>query len=246
MTVASADATDIPAALREDGSLKLVIFDCDGVLVDGEHLSTAKMAEEARHYGWNISNDEAHKIFTGGELVKIGERIGRETGTEMPENWDMMMQDRIVKMMETEAETIDGAHDMLQSVHDLGLPIRIGSNSSGAEMEAKFSSTGLDELLEDERIHSGRDLDMPKPRPDLYLHAAEMEGVHPENCIVLEDSDTGAEAARRAGMACVLLRDLSKPAPSWPGLLRIGHLSEFPLILKQILDVQSGAKAIAA
>lgn len=246
MTVASANATDIPAALREDGSLRLVIFDCDGVLVDGEHLSTAKMAEEARHYGWNISNDEAHKIFTGGELVKIGERIGRETGTEMPENWDMMMQDRIVKMMETEAETIDGAHDMLQSVHELGLPIRIGSNSSGAEMEAKFSSTGLDELLEDERIHSGRDLDMPKPRPDLYLHAAEMEGVHPENCIVLEDSDTGAEAARRAGMACVLLRDLSKPAPSWPGLLRIGHLSEFPLILKQILDVQSGAKAIAA
>lgn len=246
MTIAPATATEIPAALREDGTLKLVIFDCDGVLVDGEHLSTAKMAEEARHYGWDISNAEAHRIFTGGELVKIGERIGRETGKEMPDNWDMMMQDRIVKMMETEAETIDGAHEMLQRVHDLGLPIRIGSNSSGAEMEAKFSSTGLDELLEEERIHSGRDLDMPKPRPDLYLHAAELEGVPPEQCIVLEDSDTGAEAARRAGMACVLLRDLSKPAPSWPGLLRIGHLSEFPALLKTILDKQSAKASVAA
>ncbi len=113
-------------------------------------------------------------------------------------------------------------------------------------MEAKFSSTGLDELLEDERIHSGRDLDMPKPRPDLYLHAAEVEGVGPEHCIVLEDSDTGAEAARRAGMACVLLRDLEKPAPSWPGLLRIGHLSEFPVILKKIIDAQAKARSIAA
>ncbi|WP_147092646.1 HAD family hydrolase [Swaminathania salitolerans] len=232
--------------MRVDGALKLVIFDCDGVLVDGEHLSTAKMAEEARNHGWNLSNEEAHRIFTGGELVKIGERIGRETGKTMPENWDMMMQDRIVKMMETEAETIDGAHQMLEEVHALGLPIRIGSNSSGAEMDAKFSSTGLDSLIEEERIHSGRDLDMPKPRPDLYLHAAELEGVGPEHCIVLEDSDTGAEAARRAGMACVLLRDLSKPAPSWPGLIRIGHLSEFPEVLRKILAAQSGGSKQAA
>lgn len=246
MTVAPATATEIPAALREDGTLKLVIFDCDGVLVDGEHLSTAKMAEEARHHGWNISNAEAHRIFTGGELVKIGERIGRETGKNMPADWDMMMQERIVKMMETEAVTIDGAHDMLERVHALGLPIRIGSNSSGAEMDAKFSSTGLDVLIEGERIHSGRDLEMPKPRPDLYLHAAEREGVAPENCIVLEDSDTGAEAARRAGMACVMLRDLDKPAPNWPGLLRIGHLSEFPPLLEKILAAQSADGCRAA
>lgn len=227
-----------PASICKDGELKLVIFDCDGVLVDGEQLSTAQMAAEARKYGWDLSDEEAHKIFTGGELAKIGQQIAQKTGKKLPEDWDMMMQQRIVTMMKTDAETVDGAENMLNSVIDLGLPIRVGSNSSGAEMEAKFASTGLDEVLEDHRIHSGRDLEMPKPRPDIYLHAAKQEGVPPTNCIVLEDSDAGVEAARRAGMACVLLRPLDKPAPEWPGLLRIDHLSQFPEILSEVLTQQ--------
>jgi len=230
---------DAPSAVREDGQLRMVIFDCDGVLVDGEHLSTALMSQEARKYGWNITDEEGHRMFTGGELAKIGQRIAQETGKEVPADWDMMMQKRIVMMMKTEAETVDGAEAMLRSVTDLGLPIRVGSNSSNAEMDAKFASTGLDDILEKDRIHSGRDLDMPKPRPDIYLYAANEEGIPPGNCIVLEDSDAGVEAARRAGMACVLLRDLDKPGPSWPGLLRIGHLDEFTPLLKSILASQT-------
>lgn len=230
-----------PAAVRPDGILRMVIFDCDGVLVGGEHLSTALMASDARKYGWNISDEEAHRLFGGGELAKIGERIAKETGKTLPADWDMSMQRRIVMMMKTEAETVEGAEAMLRSVLDLGLPIRVGSNSSGAEMEAKFSSTGLDELLEPERIHSGRDLNMPKPRPDIYLYAANEEGIPPENCLVLEDSDAGVEAARQAGMACVLLRDLKDKAPSWPGLLRIGHLDEFVPLLKKIMASQKAS-----
>ncbi|AQS88677.1 phosphatase [Neoasaia chiangmaiensis NBRC 101099] len=235
-----------PSSICSDGELKLVIFDCDGVLVDGEHLSTAQMAREARKYGWDLTDEEAHRIFTGGELAKIGQQIAQKTGKELPADWDMMMQRRIVNMMKTDAETVDGAEDMLNSVLAMGLPVRVGSNSSGAEMEAKFASTGLDELLEEDRIHSGRDLEMPKPRPDIYLHAAEQEGVSPEHCIVLEDSNAGVEAARRAGMACVLLRPLDKDAPEWPGLLRIGHLSEFPVILRDILKQQRASHTVAA
>ncbi|MXV45255.1 HAD-IA family hydrolase [Saccharibacter sp. 17.LH.SD] len=220
----------------------MIIFDCDGVLVGGEHLSTALMSEDARHYGWNISDEEGNKLFGGGELAKIGEMIAEKTGKELPADWDMIMQKRIVDMMRTKAKEVDGAEKMLQDViKDVKLPIRVGSNSSMAEMEAKFASTGLNKYLPEERIHSGRDLNMPKPRPDIYLYAAKQEGIPPENCVVLEDSDAGVEAARRAGMACVLLRDLNKPAPSWPGLMRIAHLNEFVPLLLKIMQAQKAA-----
>ncbi|GCE84576.1 HAD family phosphatase [Komagataeibacter diospyri] len=221
----------------------MVIFDCDGVLVDGEYLSTCIMAQEARKYGWDITDEQANKLFTGGELAKIRDRIAHESGRTLPDDWDMQVQNRIVTMMKTDAQTVDGAEDMLKATLDLGLPVRIGSNSSMAEMDAKFSSTGLDRMLDEDRIHSGRDLNMPKPRPDLYLYAAEQDNIPPGNCIVLEDSDAGAEAARRAGMACVLLRDLSRPAPEWPGLIRIGHLSEFVPLLQRIRAEQKQAAA---
>ncbi|WP_220792143.1 HAD family hydrolase [Gluconacetobacter azotocaptans] len=237
-TLTPSSSSPIPCA---DGKISLVIFDCDGVLIDGERQSTALMAQEARKYGWDLTDGQAHRIFTGGELAKIGELIGQKTGKDIPADWDMMMQNRIVDMMKTDAETVDGAEAMLESVIQLGLPIRVGSNSSGAEMDAKFQNTGLDEVLEKERIHSGRDLDMPKPRPDIYLHAAQAEGVAPEECIVLEDSDAGVEAARRAGMACVLLRAPDKPGPEWPGLFRIAHLSEFPPLLETLMDQKQAA-----
>ncbi|QDH14384.1 HAD family phosphatase [Formicincola oecophyllae] len=224
----------------------MVIFDCDGVLVGGEHLSNALMAEEARKYGWPLSDEEAARIFSGGELAKIGERIAEHTGKKLPADWGLMMQKRIATMMKTEAETIDGAEKMLQDVKNLGLPIAVGSNSSGEEMEAKFSSTGLDEIIPADAIHSARDLNVPKPRPDVYLHAAANEGVKPENCIVLEDSDPGAEAARKAGMACVLLRPLDEPAPEWPGLLRISHLDQFVPLLKKIMAEQKAHETTKA
>lgn len=231
-----------PAAVQPNGKLRMVLFDCDGVLVGGEHFSTALMSEDARSHGWNISDEEGNKLFGGGELAKIGEMIAEKTGDTLPDDWDMIMQKRIVDMMRTKAPMIEGAKKMVSAVEkELKLPARVGSNSSMAEMEAKFACTGLNELLPVDRIHSGRDLNMPKPRPDIYLYGAKQEGIPAENCLVLEDSDSGVEAARRAGMACVLLRSADKPAPSWPGLLRIQHLDEFVPLLKRIIETQKTA-----
>jgi HAD superfamily hydrolase (TIGR01509 family) len=214
--------------------ISLIIFDCDGVLVDGESLSTALMSEEARKYGWNITDQEGNAIFAGGELEAIGKLIAEKSGADLPDDWALMMERRIADMMRVKAVTVDGAEDMLEQVVDMDLPIRVGSNSSSCEMKAKFSRTGLDRILEDHRIHSARDLNIPKPNPDIYLLAAKKEGVSPSSCIVLEDSDAGVEAAVRAGMTCVLLRNLDKPAPDFEGVIQIAHLSEFPEIVKTI------------
>ncbi|MBR0560162.1 HAD family hydrolase [Neokomagataea anthophila] len=214
--------------------ISLVIFDCDGVLVAGEHLSTALMSAEARKYGWNITDKEGDSIFSGGELKKIGDLIAEKSGATLPADWSDMMERRIAEMMKIKAVTVDGAEDMIIEIIDMNLPIRVGSNSSSQEMKAKFERTGLDEHLEEERIHSARDLNIPKPNPDIYLHAAKEEGVAPDNCIVLEDSDAGVEAAVRAGMTCVLLRDPEKPGTKFEGVIRIAHLSEFPGVVRQI------------
>ncbi|GBQ12471.1 HAD family phosphatase [Komagataeibacter rhaeticus] len=228
----------LPAALRPDGALELVIFDCDGVLIDSEEPSCRMIARDLRQYGREISDDDAVHRFAGHALTALKHEIEQAEGIALPEDWPARMQRNLVTLMRNEAETIDGAPAMLRGVAALGLPYRIGSNSSVAEMEAKFGRTGLDELIAASCIHSARDMGQPKPDPAVYLAGARAQGVAPGNCIVLEDTDTGARAAQAAGMGCVLLRPAELPAPSWPGLLRITHLDEFVPLLRRILTGQ--------
>ncbi|QNT77812.1 HAD family hydrolase [Entomobacter blattae] len=228
---------NLPKAIRPDGDLRLVIFDCDGVLIDSEKPANELIAHEARKLGWDITDDEAHIVFAGQTLPQSGREVEKKLGIKLPEGWAMQVQHKLVEIMREKAEPMPGVYKMLEQVDALGLPFRVGSNSSHAEMEAKFATTGLDEIMEG-ITHSAKDMGIPKPRPDIYLHAAEEEGVAPEECIVLEDSDPGVQAAKDAGMGCVLLRDKDLPGPDWPGLIRISHLSEFPEVLRKILESQ--------
>ncbi|GBQ43978.1 HAD family hydrolase [Komagataeibacter sucrofermentans] len=231
----------LPSALRPDGALRLVIFDCDGVLIDSEGPSCRMIARTLRDYGTEISDEDAVHRFAGHALTALKHEIEDEEGIKLPADWPAQMQRNLVTLMRNEAETIEGAPAMLRGVARLGLPYRIGSNSSVEEMEAKFGRTGLDALIAPDTIHSARDMGQPKPDPAVYLAAARKQGVPPECCIVLEDTDTGARAAQAAGMGCVLLRAPDLPAPKWPGLLRIAHLDEFVQLLTHILTSQKQA-----
>ncbi|WP_291365705.1 HAD family hydrolase [Acetobacter sp. UBA5411] len=230
------------SALAPDGRLQLVIFDCDGVLIDSEGTSCRLIAEDARQAGWDIIDEEAMTQFGGKALTLLKTEIEERTDTALPRDWPVLMRDRFVEAFNVSVDTIEGARDMLEKVTALGLPVRVGSNSSMLEMNAKFRTSGLAELLEG-RIHSAADMNAPKPNPAVYLKAAEAEGVPPENCVVIEDSDTGAKAALAAGMTCVLLRREPAPIPSWPGLVRINALSELPVLLGDALTQQNKASA---
>ncbi|ACI51686.1 HAD-superfamily hydrolase, subfamily IA, variant 3 [Gluconacetobacter diazotrophicus PA1 5] len=231
-------AATLPRSVRPDGRLRLVIFDCDGVLIDSEGPSCRVVARELRQIGVELDDEAAVERLAGRALTRIKTEMEAETGRVLPDDWAAVVQQKLVELMQREARVIDGAHGMLTAVIGLDLPVRVGSNSSIAEMDVKFARTGLDRFVAD-RIHSARDMGKPKPDPAVYLHAAEIEGVAPDECIVLEDTDTGASAARAAGMACVLLRPLDLPAPDWPGLFRIAHLSEFAPLLERILAAQA-------
>lgn len=228
------------SALAPEGRLQLVIFDCDGVLIDSEGTSCRLIAEDARQAGWAITDEEAVAQFGGKALTFLKKEIEERTAETLQEDWVIVMRDRFVDSFNVSVDMIEGTRDMLEKVSALGLPVRVGSNSSMLEMNAKFRTSGLAELF-DGRIHSATDMQAPKPSPAVYLKAAEEEGVAPENCVVIEDSDTGAKAALAAGMTCVLLRAAHEAVPDWPGLVRIGALSELPVLLDKTLNAQNKA-----
>ena len=186
--------------------LSLVIFDCDGVLIDSEALCDRVVSAELRAAGWAVSPAECHRRFLGLTFPDI--QAAAEAHLEKPlgSTWVDTIIRHVTEVMATEASPIPGARQALQATTLLGLPYRIASNSSRAEMAAKFACAGLADLVEN-RIHSAYDLiargKRGKPDPDLFLETAAAEGVPPVDCLVIEDSLAGVTAAVAAGMTCL-------------------------------------------
>ncbi len=187
-------------------NLELVIFDCDGVLIDSEALSNRVGVEMLRESGWDISPEEADRRFIGFSFGDVKTMAEAHLGRSLGDDWVTKVVARVVDVMRIGAEPMPGAREALEAVTVLGLPWRIASNSSFLEMDAKFGRTGWKELVAG-RVHSAVDLiaqgGRPKPAPDVYLAAAEAQGVVAGHCLVIEDSVAGVTAALSAGMDCL-------------------------------------------
>jgi HAD superfamily hydrolase (TIGR01509 family) len=181
--------------------LRLVIFDCDGVLIDSEPLSHGVVMAEAAALGWDITEAEAQALV-GLSWTALRPLFESGSGKSLPADWAKTMQGRVVAVMRKGVETVPGARAMLEATAALGLPYRVASNSSHEEMDEKFAVTGLLPLVKG-RVHSARDVARSKPAPDVFLAAAAAEGVAPANCLVVEDSVPGIAAAHEAGMRVV-------------------------------------------
>ncbi len=181
--------------------LRLVIFDCDGVLVDSEGPSNRVVAIEISKLGWPMTEAESTALFIGHRLSDIPPVVEARLGHPVPDGWVEHLRQRLIAVFDT-LETIPGAADALRAASALGLPYRVASNSSHEEMDVKFRHTGLARLIAG-RQHSARDVPRGKPFPDVFLAAAAAEGVPPAACLVVEDSVPGVKAAVAAGMAVV-------------------------------------------
>jgi HAD superfamily hydrolase (TIGR01509 family) len=196
--------------------LQLVIFDCDGVLVDSEPASRRVLAAEAARLGWNLSAAAARQ-FTGMRWTDLQPIFERHAGRMLPADWPLAMQEAVIADMQGRLFAMPGAAAALRAVSALGLPYRIASNSSHAEMAAKFAATGLAPLVAG-RQHSAKDVGIGKPAPDLFLAAAAAEPAPPGACLVIEDSRPGVTAALEAGMTCLAYI----PAGDHDGLVGLG------------------------
>jgi beta-phosphoglucomutase-like phosphatase (HAD superfamily) len=186
--------------------LELVIFDCDGVLIDSEALCNRIVADELTRIGWPVSAAECERRFIGMSFYAMRPLIEAQLGHPLDPGWLDRLVGRIAQTMAMEVEPVAGAPEALHAVTALGLPWRIASNSSHLEMAAKFGRTGLADLVAG-RTHSATDAialgGRGKPAPDVYLAAAAAEGVPPAACLVIEDTATGVTAAVAAGMTCL-------------------------------------------
>lgn len=183
----------------------LVIFDCDGVLIDSEGVASAVVAADLSALGWEMTMAEAQELFLGMSITDMEPMIEARLGRRMGPVWRDGLAAKLVVALGEQARVVPGARAVLLGVTGLGLPWRVASNSSDEEMAVKFARTGLADLVAG-RCHSAASVialgGRPKPAPDLYLAAAAAQGVAPARCVVLEDSKVGVTGAVKAGMVC--------------------------------------------
>ena len=179
----------------------MVIFDCDGVLVDSERLTVVVEARMLTEMGWPITVDEVVRRFVGGSSAAMLAEIEAHLGAELTAEFDKRSGDEIADAFRRELRAIDGVRELVEALHANDVPTCVASSGSHPKMELTLGLTGLRTLFEG-RIYSGSEVERGKPWPDLFLHAARSMGARPEQCVVIEDSINGARAAIAAGMTC--------------------------------------------
>lgn len=174
----------------------LVIFDCDGVLVDSEPVSVRVLVAALNRHGIDMAEEEAYSRFLGRSLATMTQVLDEEydfhTGPEFLERMRVDLYERFRE----ELQPITG---IARTVDQLGCRHCVASSSQPERIRLSLSLTGLLERFEP-NIFSASMVENGKPAPDLFLYAAAKMGFDPSNCIVVEDSPAGIEAAQRAGM----------------------------------------------
>jgi len=176
--------------------IKLVIFDCDGVLVDSEPLAMRVLLELIAEQGIAIEREMAFRSYLGRSLASISESLNQSHGAHLSEASLSGMRDRLYALYRQELKPTAWIGEV---VAGLELPFCVASSSQLERIRLSLALTGLLPRFEG-HIYSASMVRNGKPAPDLFLHAAREMGITPENCLVIEDSPAGIQAARAAGM----------------------------------------------
>jgi HAD superfamily hydrolase (TIGR01509 family) len=190
-------AGERPSTKRE--APDLIIFDCDGVLVDSEVIANAVMADAITELGWPVTTGYCLERFKGSHFDSVMAAIEQETGRCLSESWLPELRARTEVVFRQELKPVAGIHELLDLLENHGVPSCVASQGPHEKMAVTLEITRLKPRFEG-RIFSAYEVERGKPHPDLFLHAARSMGHAPERCVVIEDSPLGVQAARAAGM----------------------------------------------
>lgn len=179
---------------------KLIIFDCDGVLVDSVMAHCDVLSANFAKYGLEISPIDCRDKLGAGKMSEIG-KAAQELGASLPENWLDEIYHEIFSRLKQGVPLIKGIENVLKSIKAKQIKICVASNGSCKKMEIMLGASGILDHFEG-HIFSAHVVGVWKPDPGLFLHAATQMHEDPSDCIVIEDSPTGALAAKRAQMKC--------------------------------------------
>ncbi|MFL5027664.1 MAG: HAD family hydrolase [Microvirga sp.] len=207
----------------------LLIFDCDGVLVDSEPLSCRIDAETLTECGVPYTAEEVARDFTGVSIKDQIARIEMERGIRLPDDFTERLNRTLFQRFETDLKPIDGVRDAILS---LPFPRCVASSSIPERIALSLRVTGLADLFDN--IFSSTQVARGKPAPDLFLHAASRMNTLPEECLVIEDSIAGVQAARAAGMRVIGFVGGSHCGPGHAEKLRQAGA---PVIIERMSDL---------
>jgi HAD superfamily hydrolase (TIGR01509 family) len=176
-----------------------VLFDCDGVLVDSEPITNGVLRQMLNEAGWALTQAECMRIFIGKAVRDERQRIERETGRPLTEDWMRAFYARRDQRLRAELKAMDGALQAVIAAHThTAGRIACASGADRPKVVMQIGMAGMAPYFED-RIFSGHDQARSKPAPDVYLAAAAHVGVEPSRCLVIEDTATGVQAGLTAG-----------------------------------------------
>ncbi|MFD1985269.1 HAD family hydrolase [Mesorhizobium newzealandense] len=178
---------------------KLVIFDCDGILVDTENLANRRLGEWLSAAGYPTSFEYCRKNFSGRSMASVQKEIEEETsvrlGADFVERWNAGLPDLFAHGV----EAIPYVREFVEAVRSAGIAYCVATSARVSKMHITLGQTGLLPLFE-HAMFSSTMVGRGKPFPDLFLHAAKTMGFAPADCIVIEDSVAGTQAGIAAGM----------------------------------------------
>jgi HAD superfamily hydrolase (TIGR01509 family) len=183
-------------AARGARPFDLVIFDCDGVLIDSEIISARMLVAELDRMGVGIDLAYVAQHFLGRSYPTVMNVIRKDFGVDLPPEFEDAYRARLLAAFEEGLRVMPGAGEVLDGT---GVPWCVATSSSRKRAERSLEIAGLRDRV-GERLFTAADVAQGKPAPDLFLHAAGRMGVAPGSCLVVEDSLNGIRAARAAGM----------------------------------------------
>ena len=206
----------------------LVIFDCDGVLVDSERLAVRTEAQILASLGWPLSEAEIIDRFVGRSAEHMQLEIERQIGRSI--DWDAEFEPRYREVFERELVPVPGIVDALGKI---ATPVCVASSGSHDKMRFTLGKTGLFDRF-DGRIFSVDQVEHGKPAPDVFLFAAAQMGAAPDRCAVVEDSVSGVTAALAAEMTAFAFAGgvTSSQALSIEGAVVFDDMVELPALLR--------------
>lgn len=177
----------------------LVIFDCDGVLVDSEPLALRILLQTLSNAGTVLLPEEAHEAFLGRSLASVCEILRRDYGVALADEALERMRRDLHTAIRRELKPVPGVAEVLATLRCAAC---VASSSQVERIRLSLQVTGLQDFF-GEAVFSATMVAKGKPAPDLFLHAAERMHVAPQHCMVVEDSPAGVSAALQAGMRVV-------------------------------------------
>jgi HAD superfamily hydrolase (TIGR01509 family) len=175
---------------------ELVIFDCDGVLIDSEVISANMLIAELKLYGVEMDLDFVSRHFLGRSYPVVLTEVREQFGVALPDHFEADYRRRLLAAFAQDLQVMPGAAEVIAR---LGRPYALATSSSPQRTAQALALTGLDKVF-GPRVFTASQVARGKPAPDLFLHVAAEMGVAPQACLVLEDSLNGIRAGLAAGM----------------------------------------------